>query len=420
MYSLDPKRLGGLRAGRWSGVGSNVVFLGLTSLLTDLSSEMVASVLPIYMLFALRLTPLQLGFVDGLFQGAAVLARLAGGLAADRLRRNREVAATGYALSAICKLALLAVGNLWAALAAVIALDRIGKGLRTGPRDALISLSSAPERLGLAFGVHRALDTVGALLGPLLAFALLALLPEAYDVVFVSSFCIAVVGVAVIVLFVRNVGRESSRPHPGTPADREAASLAGAFGLLRDRRFGAIVAAGSALGLVTVADSFFYLMLQRQTALPLRYFPLLYVATALGYLMLAIPAGRLGDRIGRGHVFLLGHLLLLGACVSLLASGGSALAGALALLLLGAYYACTDGVLMAVASAFVPAALRATGLAIVTTATGLARLVASVVFGALWGGFNIEFALFAFAAALAVTALLTARTWLRIDAAAWT
>ncbi len=416
MYPLDPKRLGGLRTGRWSGVGTNVVFLGLTSLLTDLSSEMVASVLPIYMVFALRLTPLQLGFVDGLFQSGAVLARLVGGLAADRWRRNREVAATGYALSAVCKLALLAAGNLWALLAAVIALDRIGKGLRTGPRDALISLSSAPQRLGLAFGVHRALDTVGALLGPLLAFALLALLPDAYDVVFVASFCIAVVGVAVIVLFVKNVPSAPPSVTPA-PAEPESATLAGALRLLRDRRFGAIVAAGSVLGLVTVADSFFYLMLQRQTLLPLRYFPLLYVATALGYLTLAIPAGRLGDRIGRGRVFLLGHLLLLGACASLFASNHHAAVGGLALLLLGAYYACTDGVLMAVASAFVPAALRATGLAIVATATGLARLLASVVFGALWSGFDIEFALLAFAVALAATVLLTARTWLRLDAA---
>ena len=144
MYPIESKNLQGLRGGRWSGVGPNVFFLGLTSFLTDISSEMVASILPIYMVFVLRLTPLQIGVVDGLYQGAAALARLAGGLFADRWRRNREVAAAGYGLSALCKLGLLAVGSAWGPLSGVIALDRVGKGLRTAPRDALISLSSEP------------------------------------------------------------------------------------------------------------------------------------------------------------------------------------------------------------------------------------------------------------------------------------
>ena len=118
MYPLDPKRLERPAAGRWSGVGPNVFFLGLTSLLTDISAEMVTSILPVYMVFALRLSPLQFGVVDGMYQGAAALARLASGLLADRWRRHREVAAAGYALSALCKLGLLGAGNAWGALSA--------------------------------------------------------------------------------------------------------------------------------------------------------------------------------------------------------------------------------------------------------------------------------------------------------------
>src|SRR5688500_8153413 len=124
---------------------------------------MVAAVLPFYLAFALRLTPIQLGLVDGLYQGTAAVTRLLGGWLADRWRRDREVAAAGYALSAASRLGLLAAGSAWPGIAGAVALDRLGKGIRTTPRDALISLSCAPERRGLAFGVHRAFDTAGAL-----------------------------------------------------------------------------------------------------------------------------------------------------------------------------------------------------------------------------------------------------------------
>lgn len=159
---------------RKTGIGRNVFFLGLTSLFTDISSEMVASILPIYLVFALRFTPLEFGVIDGLYQGVTALLRIVGGIAADAWRRYKEIAAIGYAASAVCKLGLIAAGGAWGALAVVLLVDRTGKGIRTAPRDALISLSSATSSLGTAFGVHRALDTAGAFLGPVVAFALLA------------------------------------------------------------------------------------------------------------------------------------------------------------------------------------------------------------------------------------------------------
>ena len=447
MYAIDLQRLAALRTERWSGVGRNVYFLGATSLLTDLSSEMVAAVLPFYLAFALRLTPIQLGLVDGLYQGTAAVTRLLGGWVADRWRRDREVAAAGYALSAASRLGLLAAGSAWPGIAGAVALDRLGKGIRTTPRDALISLSCAPERRGLAFGVHRAFDTAGALAGPLLAFALLALLPGAYDVVFVASFCLAVVGLALLLLFVRNRRRPAdaqagaadlrggslradapaTRPGPfaaGTgaaDAARAAATpprLAELAALLREPRLRALTFAGAALALVTVADSFFYLTLQRRAALEAHLFPLLYAGTALAYLLLAVPAGRLADRLGRGAVFLLGHGLLLAACLALLFAPPGTFGALLPLALLGAYYACTDGVLMALASGLVPERLRATGLAVLATAIGLARLLASLGFGVAWDRWGLEPALGGFALALTVVLALTARTWLRTEARA--
>jgi MFS family permease len=384
---------------RGRGVRRNVVFLGLTSLFTDISSEMVSAVLPVYVMFYLRLTPLEFGLVDGLYQGVAAIVRVVGGLAADRWRGYKEVAAIGYGLSAVCKLGLLAAGSVWTVLAAVVVLDRTGKGLRTAPRDALISLSSPRAGLATAFGVHRAFDTAGALLGPLVAFGLLALVPNAFDAVFVASFCAAVVGLGVLLLFVEN------RPPAETAA--RVPSLRAAVGLLAAPRFRALVIAGAALGLATIGDGFVYLGLQRRLSFAVGFFPLLYVGTALVYLLLAVPAGRLADRVGRERVFVGGYALLLGVYTLLLVPTPGVVELVAVFALLGAYYAATDGVLMALASTVLPASLRTSGLALLTTAIGLARLVAAVAFGALWTWRGVETAVIVYLGALAAAILLT-------------
>src|SRR5687767_12907836 len=133
--------------------------LGLTSFLTDISSEMVNSVLPVYLVIHLHLSPLQYGAVDGVYNGLAViLISLASGAFADRSRRHKEVALTGYGLSAVCKLLLFVAGGVWGWLMVVVGLDRIGKGMRSAPRDALISLNTPPHQMASAFSVHRSLD----------------------------------------------------------------------------------------------------------------------------------------------------------------------------------------------------------------------------------------------------------------------
>src|SRR5690348_4419329 len=158
-------------------VGGTVLLLGTCSLLTDISSEMVTAILPLYLVATLGFTPLQYGIVDGIYQGASALVRLASGYLGDRLSRHKAVASFGYGLSAVTKLGLALFTGAWAGLSALILLDRTGKGIRTAPRDAMISMT-APERdLGLAFGIHRAMDTAGAMIGPVVAFGLLAVAP---------------------------------------------------------------------------------------------------------------------------------------------------------------------------------------------------------------------------------------------------
>ena len=386
-----------------------MILLGVVSLLTDISSEMVAAALPLYLVYTLGFTPLQFGIIDGIYQGASALVRIASGFTGDRMRRHKEVAVGGYGLSALCKLGLVVVGSAWGAVGALILLDRTGKGIRTAPRDALISLNSRPESLGMSFGVHRALDTTGAMLGPLLAFGILAIAPFAFDSLFVVSFCIATVGVAVLVLFVdgrsRAPGSAEPAPKEKPLSPREAAAV------LRAPGFGMLISVGFVLGLVTMSDAFIYLALEQSLDFRPSVFPILFVATAATYMLLAVPAGWLADRVGRSRVFVGGYVLLLCVYCVLLLPGAGWWAIPLALGLLGAYYAATDGVLMAIGSALSPEPLRGTGLAVIGTATSVARLFASIVFGALWVAVGIEGAIVCFGAAL-LLALCAAAIWL--------
>ncbi len=387
-------------------VSRTVIMLGITSLLTDVSSEMVATILPLYLVFTLGFTPLQFGVVDGYQRGASALVSLGGGLVADRRSRHKEVATAGYGLSAVCKLGYVAAGTSFAALGAVVFADRIGKGIRTAPRDALISLSSRREGLGLAFGVHRALDTTGAMLGPLVAFALLAVSPEGYDAIFIVSFLVAVVGVAVLVLMV------DRRDEP-VPSGEAAVSWRDAVRLMGPGRFRGILVAAGILGVVTISDAFLYLGLQRQTDLDPTLFPLLFTATSLAYMLLAVPVGLVADRMGRGRTFLAGHLVLLALYGSLLLPTGGGLALVGYLVAFGAFYAATDGVLSALGAAALPAGMQATGLALLLTVTSLARLGGSVLFGAVWTFAGFEAAVKLFAVGLAVGIVIAAVLLLR-------
>jgi MFS family permease len=279
----------------------------------------------------------------------------------------------------------------------VLLSDRVGKGIRTGPRDALISINSTDETLGTSFGVHRAMDTLGALLGPILAFAILALIPGGFDAVFVVSFCVALVGLGVLVLFVDGRAGAQAAEHP--PRLREI------FAVVRQPGLSRLVVIGGALGLFTLSDGFLYLMLQRRADLEFHFFPLLFLGTAISYFVLAIPAGWLADRIGRGWVFVGGYCALLCVYTALLRAPGGTNEIAVYLVLFGAYYAATDGVLMAMGSALIPHASRATGLSVLGTTTGLSRFGGAVLFGAVWTAWGSDAALAVLLAGLAVSTL---------------
>jgi MFS family permease len=385
-------------------VPPNVWYLGLTSFLTDISSEMVASTLPAYLVLHLGFTPMAFGAIDGLYQGVTGVTRLLGGYLADRFRRYKEMAAIGYGLSALCKVFLLPASTV-ASIGAVIAVDRLGKGIRTAPRDAIIGLSVDRPRLGVAFGVHRALDTAGAALGPVVAFAVLSAAPRAFDAVFVLSFALAVAGLAAVLLLVRNPAAP-----PGDSSTR--ATLSEVFALGRSSRFWRLSFGAMALALTTISDGFLYLVLQRDLGLSPAGLPLMFAGTAFCYFLVAVPVGWAADRVGRRAIFLCGYVVLFAAYMSVLAPLSPGVRVGALVSLLGLYYGATDGVLAALASATLPSTLRGTGLGALTTSITLARLVGSVLFGYLWTTRTMTFAVLVFGAAL-VAALVVVTFLLR-------
>ncbi|MGW4896677.1 MFS transporter [Kitasatospora sp. NPDC004240] len=410
MYLADSRRTAPSAAapapgpGRSARIAPTVFALGTVSLITDVSSEMVTAVLPLYLLTVLHVSPLGLGVLDGLFNGASATLRLIGGFLADRGGgRHKAVAATGYGLSALCRPALLIVRTT-PLIGLVLATDRIGKGLRTAPRDAMISLATPPEHRARAFGVHRAMDTAGALAGPLIAFLILRAAPGGFHAVFTVSSYIAALGVLVLLLFVP--GR-ALRPTPAGPT----ATRMRLRELLRLPALRRITGCAALLGLATVSDSFLYLLLQRRLELSAGWFPLLPLGTATVYLLLAVPLGALADRIGRRRMFVLGHAALLAAYGLLLACpvGGGTGPAAVILGLHGLFYAATDGILAAAAAGAVPEERRGAGLALVGSGQGAGRFACSLLLGALWNRWGETAALATMTAALTLALALAPR-----------
>jgi MFS family permease len=404
-----PEATGRAPDGRRRRVAPLVVTLGVVSLLTDISSESVAAILPLYLTAVVGLSSISYGFIDALYQGVSALVRIGGGWAADRGGHPKWVALLGYGASAVARFFLLFSTGL-AAISTVISVDRIGKGLRTAPRDAMISTATPKESLGLAFGVHRALDTTGAAIGPLIAFAVLWWIPDGYLTVMVISFGFAVLGVAVLGLLVPDRPSVEPRAERRPVRWREVAQP----GMVR-----LLVVAG-ALGLLTVGDGFIYLALLDRGGFAAHWFPLLYVGTNVAYLSLAIPIGRLADRVGKAKVLIWGHGALLATYATVAVSWNVAISTVLALLLLGTFYAATDGVIAALAGRLVPPEVRASGIASAQTVVALARMASSACFGVLWFLLGPQLALVVVGAALllALPAALAAVRPLDLAAAA--
>jgi MFS family permease len=379
-----------------------VFWVGMTSLLTDISSEMIASVLPIFLYTVMNLSPLQVGIFDGLYQGSAAFVRVIAGYLADRSSNNRAVAFTGYALSAFARLVLLLATFFFGGFVLLaLVFDRIGKGMRSAPRDAIIAGHSKPEVLAAAMGLHRRMDALGAFVGPLVAAALLLWWPMEFTAIFSISLFFALLGLIVFWFRVSEPPRttlasnkESSSENTTNTTHATALSITTALRLVfSNSSFLGLVALTIALSVFTISEGLIYLSLQQAFKLEAHWMPLMFVATAFVFVLTALHIGRLADRLGAVNVFLAGYALLALSYVwfafgvgSLRALGDAGLTLELGLLviLMGLHYAATDGILAVLAIQYLPMQVRTTGLALITTATGLTKIGSSTLYGWLW------------------------------------
>ncbi|RLI36682.1 MFS transporter [Candidatus Bathyarchaeota archaeon] len=386
------------------GVSLNVLLLGLVSFITDVSSEMMHAVLPkfVELLWA---TALAVGLVGGVGDLMQHVLKAPSGWLSDRTGRRKALTAAGYALSATCKL-FMPFSTGWGQLVVLRALERSGKGIRTAPRDALIAESGG--RRGRAFGIHRALDTLGAVVGALLA--LLGLLVLAWDVRTIIL-CGALLAFPALVplALVRETGRQRRGQQVGQVA-REGrgaegkASLPGSF-----KRF---LAVATIFGLSNATYMLFLLFAMRYVVppwglTPLVFAALLYVLFNVLYALLAAPAGVLADRVGKKWVIALGYLAFALACLGFSATwlACSPLLAAGLFALYGISKALTDGTQRAYAADLAPEEARGFALGVFHASSGLAGLAAGVVMGLLWDLWGASWA-FSYAAALALLSTL--------------
>ena len=377
----------------------------------DLSSEMIHATLPLFLVAVLGVDMASVGLIEGVAEATASISKLAGGIASDRLGRRKPLVLAGYGLAAATK-PLFAIAGSAATVVAARFVDRVGKGIRGAPRDALVAEITPPGARGAAFGLRQSLDTVGAVLGPAVAMTVLALSPGAYRVVFAIAVLPALVSVALIVLGVDEPPAAPTNDgalHDGASA---AAPAHAARPLLRradladvGARYWLVLALSTVLTLARFSEAFL-LLRAADAGLSAAAAPLALVAMNVVYAASAWPLGRLSDA-GRARVLVPGIALLVAADVVLaLASGpGAVLLGAA---LWGLHMGATQGLFSAIVAESAPASVRASAFGLFHLVTGVALLAASAIAGAAWSaaGPRATFASGAVLASIAMAGLL--------------
>ena len=360
--------------------------LGFVSLLMDVSSEMIHSLLPLYMVTVLGASALSVGLIEGAAEATALIVKVFSGALSDWLGRRKGLALLGYALGAASK-PLFALASLpgwglgWIVGARLI--DRVGKGVRGAPRDALVADIAPAALRGAAFGLRQSLDTVGAFAGPLLAVALMLLWHNDFRAVFWVAVLPAVLSVLLLWWGVQEPRPAAAvAPAAAAPAQPRSNPLSRAALRRLPAAFWAVVALGGLFTLARFSEAFLVLRAQ-QAGIPLALVPLVMVAMNLVYAASAYPFGKLADRLPHRHMLLAGLLVLIAADVLLASSlHRAALLGGVALW--GMHMGMTQGLLATMVAAAAPADLRGTAFGVFNLVSGLALLLASALAGLLW------------------------------------
>jgi len=375
--------------------------LGLVSMLMDISSEMIHALLPVYLVTVLGASTLAVGFIEGIAEATAAITKVFSGALSDWLGRRKLLAAIGYGLAALTKPVFPLAGTLGLVVAARF-IDRIGKGIRGAPRDALIADLAPPALRGAAFGLRQSLDVAGAFIGPLLAIGLLWLSADNVRLVFWCAVLPAFAAFALIVFAVHDAPRGAGAEKVRLPLSRAALSRLPAA-------YWWIVGVSAVFTLARFSEAFLVLRAQ-EIGLTLMLIPAVLVLLNVVYALSSYPIGVLADRCHRGTLLALGFAVLVAADLVLALVGG--LPGVvLGVALWGLHMGMTQGVLAALVADAAPAALRGTAFGIFNLVGGIALLAASVLAGGLWDAFGSQTTFLAGAlfAALALLGLLALR-----------
>ena len=352
----------------------NIFFLGLTSLFNDFSSEMVFAVFPAFFTSVLKAGAASLGLVDGVAEGLSNLFKIYSGNLSDKLQSRKPLVVAGYVLSVLTRPFYIFVSAVSGALGLRV-LDRIGKGFRDAPRDAIISLSTPQEELGRSFGYHRAMDTLGSILGPLVAYLILRSFPLHFNAVFLTAFAIGLITILTL-FFISDVALApaAKKAQIATPFK----NLPGRFELFI---FSVFVLS---LGSLPIAVM---LLKTESIGLVIADIPLFYMVYNLSYAGFSMAAGKMSDAIGARTIITIGYAILI-ASYFFLNVAQSPWILALSFLLLGLFPALTDGVQRSLASQLSAAEHRGGALGLLNAAIGLGALVAGIGGGYLWQAYS--------------------------------
>lgn len=359
-------------------IPATVWVLGIVSLLMDISSEMIHSLLPVFMTTVLGTSATIVGLVEGMAEATALITKVFSGVVSDWIGKRKWLAVLGYGMGALSKpLFAVATSSGWVFGARFI--DRIGKGIRGAPRDALITDVTDPSIRGAAFGLRQALDTVGAFLGPLLAMGLMLIWANDFRSVFWVAVIPGVLAVALLAAGVREPDPRESPRKVRFPISREALRVL-------PPAYWWVVVSGAALTLARFSEAFLVLRAQ-QGGLPIALAPLVLVLMNVVYSIFAYPLGKLADKMDHRRLLIAGIVPLVAADL-LLAQSGRLEWVAAGLVLWGVHMAATQGLLAAMVADTAPATLRGTAFGLFNLACGVAMLAASVIAGMLWDAFG--------------------------------
>ena len=369
--------------------------LGIGSMFMDISSELIHSLLPVFMTTVLGASMVTVGVIEGVAEATAAITKVFSGALSDYLGKRKFLLILGYGLAAFTKPVFpLAASIGWVFGARIV--DRIGKGIRVAPRDALVADITPPQLRGAAYGLRQALDSIGSFIGPVLAVVFMIWFANDISAVMWIAVLPAFVAVAVLAFYVREPEQaqgQSTTRSPWTLADARALSS----------RYWLVVLLGGVFTLARFSEAFLVLRAQ-DVGIALGYVPLVLIAMNVVYAVFAYPAGIAADRVSARTLLLLGLTLLVAADLVLAAAATPALviAGST---LWGAHMALTQGLLSKLVADTAPVHLRGTAFGIFNLASGIALLLASVIAGALWSGFGASATFLAGAAFAAATAL---------------